>query len=119
VIFVMPPAEEDEAKTRWTEIHNRSGGRLPRCLRGALAAGYSPDGRCAVIRAEGRRFQLGKEYREALRKLIGGQAQREAGQDDLKAPAVEQALTGPKLPKPKVGDKPNADGGFDWSSLTR
>jgi hypothetical protein len=94
VIFVMPPVEEDEAATRWTEFHNRSGGRLPPYQPGALAAGFSPDGRCAVMRAEGRRFMLGKEYREAVRKLISGQAR--AASDDRDPPGA----TAPASPCP-------------------
>jgi hypothetical protein len=69
LILVMPPVKEKEAQKRWAGFHERSGGRLPPYRTGILAAGFRPDGQCEIIQAQGQRFRLAKEYREAIRRL--------------------------------------------------
>jgi hypothetical protein len=94
VVFVVPPVEEVEARSRWTDFHDRSGGRLPAYQGGELAAGFCADGACRVVRANGGdRTRLGDEYRAAISSFAQvakrPMASRAAALDNAPLPVAE------------------------------
>jgi hypothetical protein len=96
VVFVVPPVDEIEAKTRWAALVARSEGRVPPYEGGELAASFDADGRCEVVRsAPGDRLDRAEEYREALAKIV--RAELPASDVDL--------VSVPSDPNPRAGKR--------------
>jgi hypothetical protein len=67
-VLVMPPINEEEAKNRWESYRELPNVQLPPFQGGELAAGFSPDRGCQVVRlANKKRERDEAAYREAFR----------------------------------------------------
>jgi len=69
-VLVMPPIEEEDARSRWEKYREISADRLPAYQGGELAVGFDPDGLPQVVRVVpwiGEHYRDESAYRAAIR----------------------------------------------------
>src|SRR5205085_2876342 len=70
IIFVLPPVEDAEARSRWESFRNLSHGLLPPFEGHELAAGFDRARKCRVIREIRDGKKSGARYENAVSSLI-------------------------------------------------